>query len=75
VSQMQKQEEEEAENETTFSSNKQKGGNSNPLKPSKSTCSNLDRLAEFVESKLSRKDVDFDELRENIFGRPNNWKV
>jgi hypothetical protein len=47
----------------------------NPLKPSKSMLYDVDRLRNFVEDKLVEKNVDFDELREVVFGRPNNWKV
>lgn len=34
-----------------------------------------DTLRNFVEEKLADQNVDFDELRELVFGRPNNWKV
>lgn len=56
----------------SFSSN---NSQLNPLKPSQSMYSDVDRLKNFIDRKLAQKDVDFDELRNNIFGRPNNWKV
>ncbi|XP_035703918.1 uncharacterized protein LOC118434443 [Folsomia candida] len=34
-----------------------------------------DTLRNFVEEKLADQNVDFDELRELVFGRPNNWKT
>jgi len=37
----------------------------------------VNRLRDFVETKLetTKTSADFDELRENIFGRPCTWKV
>lgn len=46
-----------------------------PTKPSKSIIGNTERLKYFVEEKLAGNNVDFDELRESIFGRPNNLRV